>query len=65
MSLPDHIAQKIHALRAALREHNYKYYVLAEPSISDLEFDQQLKALQDLEQAYPEALPHLNMSFQC
>jgi len=55
MSLPDHIAQKIHALRAALREHNYKYYVLAEPSISDLEFDQQLKALQDLEQAYPEA----------
>ena len=48
------IMEKIEALREELREHNYKYYVLASPSISDYEFDMKLKELQALEEQYPE-----------
>jgi DNA ligase (NAD+) len=45
---------KIEALRAALREHNYNYYVLDQPTISDYDFDMLLKELQDLEAQHPE-----------
>lgn len=46
--------QQIQQLRDELREHNYKYYVLDKPIISDFEFDQKLKQLQELEAAHPE-----------
>ncbi len=48
------IEEKINKLRKALNEHNYKYYVLDAPSISDYDFDLQLKELQELEKKYPE-----------
>jgi DNA ligase (NAD+) len=48
------IEQQIKTLRNELREHNYNYYVLDTPTISDFEFDQKLKQLQELEKAYPE-----------
>jgi DNA ligase (NAD+) len=48
------IEQKIENLRKALREHNYNYYVLDNPTISDFEFDMKLKELQALEEKYPE-----------
>jgi len=48
------IENKIKALREALRLHNYSYYVLDEPSISDYEFDIRLKELQELETKHPE-----------
>lgn len=48
------IQDKINALREELREHNYKYYVLDEPSISDYEFDMKLEELQKLEAEHPE-----------
>ncbi len=48
------IEQKITSLRDELREHNYKYYVLDQPSISDFEFDMKLKELQKLEEQHPE-----------
>jgi DNA ligase (NAD+) len=48
------IEQKITALRNELREHNYKYYVLDQPSISDYEFDMKLEELQKLEEQHPE-----------
>ena len=48
------IENKMKALREALRQHNYSYYVLDEPSISDYEFDIRLKELQDLETKHPE-----------
>ena len=48
------IKQKIETLRTALREHNYNYYVLDNPTISDYEFDMQLKELQALEAQHPE-----------
>ena len=41
----DSILQQIEALRKELNEHNYNYYVLDTPSISDYEFDQKFKAL--------------------
>lgn len=48
------IQLKINALREQLREHNYNYYVLDSPTISDYDFDIQLKELQVLEEAHPE-----------
>jgi DNA ligase (NAD+) len=46
--------EKIQQLTQELKEHNYKYYVLAQPTISDREFDEKLKQLEALEQAYPQ-----------
>lgn len=48
------VKQQIIHLRDELRQHNYNYYVLDAPVISDFEFDTKLKQLQDLEAAYPE-----------
>lgn len=45
---------KIEQLRTELHEHNYNYYVLDQPLISDYEFDMKLKELQELEMANPE-----------
>lgn len=50
----EEIKEKIELLRKNLTEHNYKYYVLAEPSISDYEFDKLLEDLQALEKEYPQ-----------
>ena len=44
---------KIKALTSELKKHNYNYYVLAQPTISDRDFDRKLKELELLEQAYP------------
>lgn len=41
-------------LRDELNQHNYNYYVLDNPTISDFEFDQKLKQLQDLEAQHPD-----------
>ncbi len=46
--------QKINQLREDLRQHNYNYYVLDAPVISDYEFDVMLKELQVLEEKHPE-----------
>ena len=48
------IEQKINQLREELRQHNYNYYVLDAPTISDYEFDIKLKELQQLEAQHPE-----------
>ncbi len=47
------IQEQIVALVQELKQHNYNYYVLSKPSISDFEFDQKLKQLEQLEQANP------------
>ena len=44
----------ISKLRHELDQHNYNYYVLNNPTISDFEFDKKLKELEKLEKAYPE-----------
>ncbi|MFD2432364.1 NAD-dependent DNA ligase LigA [Mesonia maritima] len=48
------IDQKIISLREELQEHNYNYYVLDQPEISDYDFDMKLKELQELEAKHPE-----------
>lgn len=48
------IGQHIESLREELNLHNYNYYVLSTPTISDFEFDQKMKELTQLEEAHPE-----------
>ncbi|TDY12639.1 NAD-dependent DNA ligase LigA [Meridianimaribacter flavus] len=48
------IKQQIETLRDELRQHNYNYYVLDNPTISDFDFDVKLKQLQELEAKHPE-----------
>ena len=48
------VFSEIENLRKELNEHNYNYYVLDNPTISDFEFDTKLKHLQDLEAKHPE-----------
>ncbi|MEC4050544.1 NAD-dependent DNA ligase LigA [Flavobacterium sp. SUN046] len=48
------IHKTIISLREELNQHNHNYYVLDNPTISDFEFDQKLKQLQDLEVKHPE-----------
>jgi DNA ligase (NAD+) len=46
-------AELIGALSQELNNHDHRYYVLAEPAISDAEYDQLLRQLQELEREYP------------
>jgi len=48
------IEEKIKTLRKELEQHNYNYYLLDNPTISDYEFDIKLKKLQELEKQYPQ-----------
>ena len=48
------IKEQIEQLRRVLNEHNHNYYVLNSPTISDKEFDELLRKLQDLEAVHPE-----------
>lgn len=50
----DLFKQRIDELRQQLNQHNHNYYVLNQPTISDQEYDQLLRELQDLEEAYPQ-----------
>ncbi len=45
---------RVEQLRRELHEHNYKYYVLNQPEIGDMEFDMLMHELQTLEAAHPE-----------
>lgn len=48
------VLETITKLRAELNQHNYNYYTLDNPTISDYEFDIKLKELQELEAKHPE-----------
>ena len=48
------VKEQIEQLRKDLERHNYNYYVLNAPEISDQEFDRMMRELQDLEAAHPE-----------
>ena len=48
------VKEQIERLRSELDRHNYNYYVLNAPEISDQEFDRMMRELQDLETAHPE-----------
>ncbi len=50
------ITVRVAQLRHELQLHNYLYYVMQSPSISDSDFDELFKELQDLESQYPELI---------
>src|SRR2546426_1456284 len=50
------IADRIEDLRKQIREHEYRYYVLDQPVISDYEFDQLVRELKTLEEQHPELI---------
>ena len=53
MTIP---AKRVEQLRAEIRKHDHAYYVLAKPTISDLEYDRLLEELRSLETQHPELL---------
>ena len=50
----EEISEKIKALRLKLSKHNYNYYVLSQPTVSDYDYDMMLKELEALEKKHPE-----------
>ena len=50
------IKERIESIVIELNEHNYRYYVLAQPTLSDFEYDKKLEELARLEKEYPEYL---------
>ncbi len=54
MSVPAEQRKRAEELREEIRQHNYRYYVLNEPSIPDAEYDRLMRELEALEHEYPE-----------
>lgn len=54
---PEQDLQLADQLRKQIREHDYNYHVLDQPTISDTEYDHLLRQLTQLEAAYPESIP--------
>ncbi|MDP2887190.1 MAG: NAD-dependent DNA ligase LigA [Ignavibacteria bacterium] len=54
MAVSASIVKRFEGLRARLWEHDHRYYVLAQPTIADAEYDRLMKELLDLEAAHPE-----------
>lgn len=50
------IRERVEKLREEIRYHEYRYYVLDAPEISDAEFDQLMRELEKLEAEYPELI---------
>jgi len=50
------VKDKIEQLRRQIRRYDYEYYVLAQPSVSDFEYDQLMKELEELERRHPELI---------
>ncbi|MCX7601000.1 MAG: NAD-dependent DNA ligase LigA [Meiothermus sp.] len=48
--------QRVAELREQIRYHNYRYFVLNDPQISDAEYDRLLRELKELEEAHPELI---------
>src|SRR5258706_15622227 len=53
---PDAIPKKIAALREKIRHHEYRYYVLDQPEVTDAEFDKLMNELKKLEAEHPESI---------
>lgn len=50
----EHIKQHIQALRSTIEQHNYRYYVLDDPTIPDAEFDRMMRELEQIEHEHPQ-----------
>src|ERR1700704_5296001 len=53
---PAAILKKIEALRDKIRHHEYRYYVLDDPEITDSEFDKLINELKKIESEHPELI---------
>jgi len=49
-----------HTLREEIRHHDYMYYVMNQPEISDTEYDGLIKKLEEYEKKYPSPLPKIH-----
>ncbi len=56
MSSHEQVRDRIAQLRDDINHHNYRYYILDDPEITDSEYDRLLRELQDLEQHYPDLI---------
>lgn len=54
MMTKEEAKEAIEALSAEIRQHDYRYYVLDEPLITDYDYDQLMRRLLELEAAFPE-----------
>src|SRR5580704_11622949 len=50
------VLQRVAKLCAEINEHNYRYYILDEPSVPDAEYDRLLRELQEIETQHPELI---------
>ncbi len=50
------VAQRVEALRSQISDHNHRYYVLDQPTVSDAEYDRLMVELQSLEEAHPDLI---------
>ena len=48
--------EQIEQLREEIRDHNYRYYVLDEPAISDAEYNRMFRRLEELEDQFPDLI---------
>src|ERR1700739_449134 len=48
------LESEVESLREQINHHNYRYYVLDDPEVTDAEYDQLMRRLEDLERAHPE-----------
>lgn len=53
MSVPPVAAQRVRQLREEIEQHNYRYYALDSPLVSDAEYDRLFRELQEIERQYP------------
>ena len=53
---PAEVKERIEGLRTEINHHNYRYYVLDSPEISDAEYDKLMGELKKLEEEYPQFL---------
>jgi len=58
MSSKNPVEKHLNELREQINFHNYRYYLLDEPEIPDVEYDRLLRELQDLEKAHPNLITH-------
>ncbi len=54
MSAPVAIRKKLEALQKEIRHHSYRYHVLDDPEVPDIEYDRLMRALESIEKEYPE-----------
>ena len=51
---PEQVLREYEQLKDELNQHNHRYYVLDDPSVPDIEYDRQMRRLQEIEQQYPQ-----------